>query len=138
MATPRTTADLVGGIIEVLSTIPLDPFIAAANSLVTEICAPEGYDDARLELIERYLSAHFYCLRDPRAWREEAGDVAASYQNAVDLILFTSHYGQMAAMLDTAGGLAALNKDTKTGPGKRTVSVQHAAHNFNGYRRFRR
>ncbi len=107
---PRTTDELVGGIIEVDSSIDLTPFILPANELVTEFCGEAGYTDGRLELIERYLAAHFYTLRDPRTTDEKAGDIAATYQSKVDLFLSTSHYGQHAMLLDTAGGLAELNK----------------------------
>lgn len=105
----RTTDELVAGIIEVNVSIPLTPFIFPANELVTEVCVPAAYTDERLELIERFLAAHFYTLRDPRTTDEKAGSVSATYQSKVDLFLSTSHYGQTAMVLDTAGGLAKLN-----------------------------
>jgi hypothetical protein len=108
MAT-RTTAELVGGLIELDLTIDVTPFIFTASELVTEHCEGQGYTVERLELIERYLAAHFYTLRDPRVVSERAGPVQATYQSKVDLNLATSHYGQTAMMLDTVGGLAVLN-----------------------------
>lgn len=119
---PRTTAELVQGIIEVDVSIDLTPFIFPANELVTEICAPLGYTSERLELIERYLAAHFYTLRDPRPVSEQAGPVSTTYQSRVDLFLSTSHYGQMACTLDTKGGLATLNRPRN----RRTASVTWA------------
>lgn len=118
---PRTSAAAVKGIIEVDSDIDLTPFIEVANALVEEIATPSGHAAIQLELIERWLSAHFYCMRDPRAERERAGPVGATYQSKVDLNLATSHYGQMAMVLDTSGELAALSGKTK-----RTVSVTWA------------
>jgi len=47
----RTTAEAVGGIIEVDATISLTPFIEVANALVTEHCSTDDYDATRLELI---------------------------------------------------------------------------------------
>lgn len=117
----RTTSSNVEGIIEVDVTISLDPFILVANELVTEVCSDAGYTEERLELIERWLAAHFYCTRDPRASREQAGPVAQSLQSVIDLGLNNSHYGQTALLLDTAGGLAALNKAAQKG--KLTASV---------------
>lgn len=114
----RTTPAAVRLIIETDDdAIPdLDPFIEIANALVTECCADvETYDATRLELIERWLSAHFYAIRDPRAASERAGKVGQSNQYKVDLVLFVTTYGQQALALDTAGGLAALNKKTKDG-----------------------
>ena len=115
----RTTSAEVEAIIEVDVSIPLDPFIAVANSLVNQLVAEESDapDEARLTLIETWLAAHFYCMRDPRVTMEKAGPVQANYQSAVDLYLATSHYGQMAMTLDTTGFLRALsnNKNRKTG-----------------------
>jgi len=115
----RTTSGAVEGIIEVDVTISLEPFMLVANELVTEVCSDAGYSDERLELIERWLAAHFYTNRDPRPVNERAGPVSVTYQSAVALNLNTSHYGQTAMMLDTAGGLAALSKQKP----KRIASV---------------
>lgn len=114
----RTTTELVSGIIEVDGSISLDPFILAASALVEEIAVKSGHDEERLTLIETWLAAHFYTVRDPRSVAERAGPVGANYQSAVDLGLATSHYGQMAMTLDTSGLLAAMSRNKK-----RTVSV---------------
>lgn len=117
----RTTDEAVREIMDVDPGITdLEPFITPANALVTEVCAVvDTYDDERLELIERWLAAHFVCMRDPRYVTEKADRVQATYQSKVDLFLSTSHYGQMAMVLDTAGGLKALNKNSA----RRTMSV---------------
>ena len=121
----RTTSEEVALIIEVDESISLTPFIEAANALVTEKCSTDDYDATRLELIERWLSAHFYAIRDARPTNERAGSVGASYQSKVDLGFDVTHYGQMAMRLDTAGGLAALNAEAKKG-GSRTATVTWA------------
>src|SRR5512145_1460222 len=110
----RTTSVNVASIIEVDVSIDLAPFISVANELVTEKCVASGYTDERLELIERWLAAHFYCTRDPRPTREQAGPVSQSLQSVVDLGLNNSHYGQTAMLLDSAGNLRNLNKGQKT------------------------
>lgn len=107
----RTTSELVAGIIEVQASISLTPFIATASELVDDVAASSSAPDAtRLELIERWLSAHFYAQRDPRAASEKAGSVAASYQSKVDLGLNNTHYGQMAITLDPTGMLKSASK----------------------------
>tara|TARA_Y100000310_G_C20273391_1_gene619112 strand:- start:45 stop:449 length:405 start_codon:yes stop_codon:yes gene_type:complete len=116
----RTNATNIKAIIEVDTTIiaadsDLDPFISTANELVTEICtgtnAPDPvYSATRLELIERWLAAHFYAIRDPRAKSEKAGSVGVAYRGKTDLNLSLTHYGQQAMMIDTNGGLARLDK----------------------------
>ncbi len=116
----RTTPTLVAGIIEWdnIDVPDLTPFIDIANELVTERCAITsgtppvniyGYTDYRLELIERWLAAHFYAVRDPRATQEGVGPLTENYQSRVDLGLNSSTYGQQVMRLDTSGSLAILN-----------------------------
>jgi len=112
----RTTSDAVSAIIRVKTGASLTPFIEAANALVTELCAEvTTYNDARLELIERWLSAHFYAIYDPRRESDKAGVVSKKIQSRVDLGFDVTHYGQMAMRLDTNGELAALNEQIKNG-----------------------
>lgn len=125
----RTTVDNVEGIIDIDSGISLTPFIEAANALVTERCAAatdsDGnafHDSTRLELIERWLAAHFYHIRDVRPNIERADDVSQTFRSRVDLGFDLTHYGQMAMRLDTSGSLAQLNEMIKKGT-KRKVSL---------------
>jgi hypothetical protein len=106
---PRTTNELVRGIIEVEEGVDLTPFITVASSLVTELL--EGkHDEERLVLIETWLAAHFYTVKDPRSVSEGAGPVTQSVQSKIDLFLSTSHYGQHAVILDTTGTLAGIGR----------------------------
>jgi hypothetical protein len=119
MALPgRTTSDLVEAIIDTDVDISLDPFIDAANYLVTTVCGviPLGgysYTPADLELIERWLAAHMYAVRESRPQRQRAGTLTEEVQSKVDLGLSVTHYGQQAMVLDVNGGLAALNAKSK-------------------------
>lgn len=122
----RTTAELVGGVIEVDSVaVPsLTPFIAAASALVTRVCEPE-YDltnDDDIELltqIETWLAAHFYGIRDNRVASEGVGPVNASYQHRLGLVLAVTMHGQTAMSLDTSGALAAYSKQLEQGKNQR-------------------
>ena len=108
----RTTPPLVAEIIEVDEDISLDPFITTASALVDDVASADTNGDLtsdRLELIERWLSAHFYAMRDPRFVFERAGPVSATYQSKIDLNLALTHYGQQAMVLDTTGALRALS-----------------------------
>lgn len=116
----RTDSDAVGGIIEVDSNISLTPFIEVANSLVTDLCTNDDYTDAKLELIERWLAAHFYAIRDQRIASETAGPVTETKQYKVGLHLDQTIYGQQAMLIDTEGNLAGLNQRMK---GKGPASV---------------
>jgi len=114
----RTSAVAIEAIIEVDSGVDLTPFITVANALVTEVCAVVStYDADRLELIERWLSAHFYTVLNPRYTAEKIASIAVNYQSAIDLGFNSSHYGQVAMRLDTNGGLAKLDAKAKQGGG---------------------
>jgi hypothetical protein len=113
----RTSDALVEDIIEVDSDISLTPFITVANSMVTQFCVDDDATNsaAQLILIETWLSAHFYCIRDKRAEQEKADVVSAKYQGKTDMYLDSSDYGQTAMQLDYTNGLSAMNKALKNG-----------------------
>ncbi len=122
MATPgRVTSDEVKGIITVLRSAVLDPYIDSANELVTEVCASkfladgitQYYSAHRLKMIELWLSAHFYTIFDPRSSSEKVSVITQRLQGKIDLGLDSSLYGQNAMRLDTLGGLAAMNNAQK-------------------------
>jgi len=122
MAFPgRVTAAEVKGIITTVVTAVLDPYIDAANELVTEVCASKKLADGvtayysahRLKSIELWLSAHMYTIFDPRTASEKVSVITQRLQGKIDLGLDSSLYGQNAMRLDTAGGLAAMNNAMK-------------------------
>jgi hypothetical protein len=111
----RTTEELVAGLVEVDSAVSLIPFITAASLLVDYVPSdqlPTTPTDT-YEVIERWLSAHFYCMRKPRRETERAGDVMAKYETKIGFNLALSKYGQMAMMLDTTGTLSAMNNERR-------------------------
>ena len=111
----RSTAVLIGAIIEVDDDIGLDPFINAASMLVTSVLAGVDTSEADLTQIETWLAAHYYAIRDPRASSEKAGSVAESFDYEVALGLNQMRYGQMALSLDVTGKLAYHNRKTTEG-----------------------
>ena len=126
---PRTTQENVATVIDIMDGVDITAYILTANELVTEVCASvtddDGvayYSDDRLELIERWLAAHFYAVNDPRAAMEKAGPVSQTLQYKVDLNLANTMYGQQAMVLDTQGGLAQLSKQAEDGK-KRSAGV---------------
>lgn len=128
---PRTTGEQVAAIIETEEEISLTPFIEVANAVVTEICAgklrSDGvtlyYDATRLELIERWLSAHFYAIRDMRRASESVSTVREVFQYKVGLHFDVTVYGQQAMLLDTAGGLASLQAQVQSGKPRVVASL---------------
>lgn len=111
----RTTDDLVGGICEVDDGDDLTPHIASASKLVDRCCLTGvtgvvlDYTTEELELIERYVAAHFYCVFNPRTTQETIGPAQQQFEGKSDLRLQFTRYGQQAMLLDIHGGLAALN-----------------------------
>ena len=91
---------------------------------MTEYCTGDkgptpAYDDERLATIETWLAAHFYQHRDMRPIVERVDTVWNSFQFKGDIGLANTMYGQTAMLMDTNGGLAALNEQTKKGKGRK-------------------
>lgn len=130
----RTTAVLMAGHLALDDEVPADPAIETASALVDEVCATvtlaDGvtlrYDAVRLELIERWLACHFYCIMLPINQTASARiGVNKTIETKVDLGFNVTRYGQMAMRLDTAGGLAALDKLIKNGTYKVRPGLYH-------------
>lgn len=118
------TAETVAGYTEVDEDVDLTPFIDTANMLVVEKCVPRGYTDAQLTVIESWLAAHFYRIRDQAAASESVEGVSESKQYHVGKGLETTMWGTNAMMADFKGGLAELNKQLMNG-GKAKVGIFH-------------
>lgn len=94
------------------------PFIAAAQLIVTETLVCTGQSQARLDLITKYLAAHFCSLTEEQGGlvRSKQGDTeedyipATSYREAPTAFQM-SRYGTQAMALDTSGKLAKLQAD---------------------------
>lgn len=106
----RTTKELVGGIVELDEEIDVSPFIETANALIDQVCLDSDYSETLLELIERWLSAHFYSLRDPLTDLEQVKSVRVQYRGQTKLGLDFTQYGQHAKLLDVDGNLAILDE----------------------------
>lgn len=113
----RTEASKIRKILKVSNSVPsLDPFIETASNVVDTHCTASGYSDATLELIERWLSAHFVILYDRRRASEKIGPLSTSYESGdLGMGLKATAYGQQALILDHKGSLAALQKQLEGG-----------------------
>lgn len=133
-ATPRTTDALVRGIVQVQGGVDLTPFIRIANQLTTDQCTypktgqdpavflpyEDGFEESKMELIERWLAAHFYTVFDNQLSSAKAGTINVGFQHKIDMGLKCSMYGQQAMLLDNYGSLAAWDNTAKT---KRQIKV---------------
>ena len=112
----RVTAVEVVAILEEASEAATDKasltaFIDLAHLVVEENIYPLAeLTEARMKEIERWLSAHFYCILSPRANSESAG-VSVSYEaNSKAEGFQTTRYGMQACTLDTTGTLANMGR----------------------------
>lgn len=121
--TVRTTDILIGEILDLDSGVNLSAFITAANMLVTRCCTGSSvnteYTVDELTVIETWLAAHLYTVKEQLIDSEKAGSVSQKFQYKIDLGFASSRYGQTAMQLDWQGGLAALNEQMKKGKGSR-------------------
>lgn len=124
----RTTSKLVQDVLlddygpKVDGVLPdLTPYIASANALVNRIAvlAPSraviGFgniaaDPASLELVERWLAAHFYCLSDKPLASKSSGGASGSFQGQTGKGFESTNYGLNALRLDYSGILEAIDK----------------------------
>ncbi len=110
----RVTSDEVKEIINSALT-NLIPFIAAANTLVTDELSGLGLSATRLKEIERWLAAHLVAVSRDRSLgqvvEKEIGKTREKYMSFPSgLAINSSSYGQQAALLDTTGTLANLGR----------------------------
>lgn len=115
----RTTSAAVRALLEpgkaydTVDSPSLTPFIDAASAMIDDVneCATADgvtLGDTRLELIERWLAAHFYVMSDQAYTSEGTEGASASYQGQTAMFLTASKYGQMAMRLDKSGCLEAV------------------------------
>lgn len=116
----RTTSELVEGILldnygpdECLDYPDLHPFVIAASSLVDDVvecAAAKGItlSDSKLEVLERWLGAHFYQQSDRGIKFKKTQDASNRYDGETKMYLESTMYGQMAVTLDPSGCLAAI------------------------------
>lgn len=116
----RTTPDAVQGILggHYNGTQDLMPFIQTAASLTDRISAADsgsllGSND--LEVIERWLSAHFYGHADQFLSQKSTGKASGTFQGRTGMGLNSTQYGQTAMALDVTGTLAQLEQQATTG-----------------------
>lgn len=104
------TADQVRALIDTARD-PV-PFIADAQMLVNEQLAGQGLSAERLDLIVKYLSAHFLVLAEEKGGliRSKLGDSDESYKAEESTGLRSTRFGQQVLVFDTSGTMARIDK----------------------------
>lgn len=115
MTTPVEAADLrkIVAVPSDRDDTDLQPYLDAANLIRTEDLASKGLSDARLDMIELYLAAHFAVVGlefgGVKAW--QTGQAREEYKN-IDVKavgLNSTRWGQQAIALDTSNTLIDQN-----------------------------
>lgn len=102
----------------------LTAFIATANSLVEAVATADTdsiLSSTDLELVERWLSAHFYGHSDQFKQNKSTGGASGGFQGQTAMVLNSTQYGQTALLLDRTGELAKLSKQAVEG--KKTAGM---------------
>lgn len=104
----RTTPKKVNDITNLeIDETRIGPFITAANLIVTEDLVSAGYTEARLGLIETWLSAHLVKSTIDRDEESQTiVNTTVRFQGETALSLDSTPYGQQVKMLDPSGILA--------------------------------
>lgn len=113
--TTLTAVRLIAKVKKSATDTTFAPFIEAATHLVDQCCLESDYSDTTLELIERWLAAHFYHVLDPRRVQERADVISATFEGKTGMNLNFTRYGQQAMLLDVAGNLSKLNEQISKG-----------------------
>ncbi len=108
--TERVVKAILGGHYD--GATGLQPFIDTATILVDRIAAADSTSSmttASLELVERYLTAHFYAHADPITQSRSTGRVSGQFQGRTDMGFDATLYGQTAKRLDATGTLSNMD-----------------------------
>lgn len=95
-------------------TTDLNPFIETASVQVDQIvqyASDNGFTAvpaATLEIIERWLSAHYYGVMAQLYVTKRAEGTTATFQGQTAMYLESTVYGQMAMRLDPTGYLSSI------------------------------
>lgn len=119
--TIRTTSSAVEGILvdHYDGATSLTPFIETASSITNKVSSNDTdslLNATDLELIERWLAAHFYAHSDQLPQSKNTGRASASFQGQTGMVFNSTQYGQTALGLDITGYLAKLQAQASTGP----------------------
>lgn len=120
----RTTADAVkalmapGGDYDLILEPDLTPFIDTASSVVDDVaeCAAnkgKTLSATKLELIERWLAAHFYQQSDQGYTQRSTLRASGSFQGKTEMYLESTKYGQTASNLDPSRCLDVIANGTR-------------------------
>ena len=122
----RASEDDLRALVSSDPSLSVSIFIDTASSLIDKV---ESCDTANelsakdLRLIETWLAAHFYAIRDQQYQAKTTEGASATFQGQTGMYLDSTQWGQQAITLDITQCLAKINAEAKEG-GKRTASLE--------------
>lgn len=110
-----TTASAVQGVLGTHydGSTDLTPFIDTAAGVITRLASKDvdgELTSANLEIIERWLAAHYYAQADPILQSKSVGKSSGVFEGQTAMGLRNTRYGQQAIALDWTGYLAKIDK----------------------------
>lgn len=113
----RTTTDAVQRLLgnDYAPDADLTPSVESASAVVDRVvaCATakgKALTAAEAELVERWLSAHFYCQSDPQYQSKSTMGASGGFTGQTGMRLDNTRYGQQAQVIDYSGCLSAIGK----------------------------
>lgn len=123
MTTFRTTPAAVAQIIETVAGTNFVPFIEVANNVVNNYCVNHGYDGTTLELIERWLAAHFLAVMKPKAIKEVIGEAEDDYGTKIGEGFRATRWGNQATRIEFLGFLSRADVMMDKGEQRRQIGI---------------
>ena len=115
----RTTASAAQVLVEDCNTaLDWTPFLVTASNVVDWLVLEDmtsQLDTTTQELIERWLTAHFYGQFDRQMAYRSTGQASGQYMGQTTMSFLGTPWGQVACDLDRTGRLAQRAKDTAEG-----------------------
>lgn len=118
MNPPRTTSDAVVAVLlddyDKDAQPDLTPYIATASAVVDRVVTVAldrgvTLSGAEAELIERWLSAHYYVCSDQTLASSNTAGASGSFHGKTEKSIESSRYGQAAINMDYSGVLNAIS-----------------------------
>lgn len=120
----RTTSALVAQVLgdDYDGSASLIPRIDTANALVDDIVTEASnleitVSASRLEIIERWLAAHFYAVCDKPLQSKSTERASGVFAGHTAMGLKYTQYGQQAIILDPTGYLSSIGEERKVARG---------------------
>lgn len=123
--TPQAVIDILAGEYDNILNTNVQPYIDTASAMVDAVVAADGLlmlGAGLQEIIERWLSAHYYQIGDPGYQSRTTAAANGTFNGQTTQAFKSTRYGQQALALDLTGFLARRDRELDS-LGRRMVQV---------------